>query len=49
MGFTVTAALVTSLIIDHFGWFHMPVHPANAWRVMGGVLMMVGITLIARF
>jgi bacterial/archaeal transporter family-2 protein len=49
MGLTVTAALITSLVIDHFGWFHMPVHSANAWRILGGVLMMVGIGLIAKF
>jgi bacterial/archaeal transporter family-2 protein len=47
MGFTVTAALVTSLVIDHCGWFHMPVHPANTWRIVGGLLMTAGIVLIA--
>lgn len=26
VGITVTAALVMSLLLDHFGWFHMPVH-----------------------
>lgn len=25
VGITVTAALVKSLIVDHYGWFHMPV------------------------
>ena len=49
VGFTVTAALVTSLVVDHFGLFHMPVHPANIWRVLGAVLMAGGIALIAKF
>lgn len=48
VGFTVTAALVMSLVLDHFGWFHLPVHAINLWRVLGAVLMIAGITLIAK-
>lgn len=49
MGITVTAALITSLIIDHYGWFRMDAHPINAWRLLGGALLVGGVTLIARF
>jgi transporter family-2 protein len=49
VGITVTAALITSLVVDHFGWFHMPVHAVNGWRVAGAGLMVGGIALIARF
>jgi transporter family-2 protein len=49
VGFTVTAALVTSLLVDHFGLFHMGVHALNIWRVLGALLMVGGIALIARF
>ena len=49
MGFTVTAALITSLVIDHFGWFRMEVHPINPWRALGGALLVGGVTLIAKF
>lgn len=49
MGLTVTAALVASLAIDQLGWFHMPVHPLNLWRILGAVLMIGGISLIASF
>jgi bacterial/archaeal transporter family-2 protein len=48
MGLTVTAALIASLVIDHFGWFRMDAHPLNLGRVGGAVLMIGGITLIAR-
>lgn len=47
-GFTVTAALITSLLIDHFGWLRMQRHPLNAGRVIGGVLLVGGISLIAK-
>ena len=49
VGITVTAALIASLVIDHFGLFHMPVHAINSWRIAGGVLMAMGVGLIAKF
>jgi transporter family-2 protein len=48
VGLTVTAALVTSLMVDHFGWFRMQVHPISIWRVLGGLLMVAGVALISR-
>lgn len=48
VGFTVTAALIASLVIDHFGWFRMDVHPLNVWRAIGGLLLIGGVSLIAR-
>jgi transporter family-2 protein len=48
VGITVTAALIMSLVLDHFGWFHMPVHATNPWRLGGAALMVGGIALIAR-
>lgn len=47
-GLTITAALLTSLAIDHFGLFDMDVHPINLYRVGGALLMVGGITLIAK-
>lgn len=49
VGFTVTAALIASLAIDHFGFFHMPLHAINIWRILGAALMAAGIALIAKF
>ncbi len=49
MGFTVTASLLASLAIDHFGWFRMDQHPMNIYRGIGGVLLIAGVALIAKF
>jgi transporter family-2 protein len=49
VGFTVTAALLMSLAIDHFGWLRMDQHPLNLWRALGGLLLVGGVTLIAKF
>src|SRR6204780_570379 len=48
VGLTVSAALITSLVVDHFGLLRMPVHPIGAWRIVGAALMIGGITLIAK-
>ena len=49
MGYTVTASLLASLAIDHFGWFRMDHHPMNVWRGLGAALLVGGVTLIAKF
>ena len=48
-GLTITANILMSLAIDHFGWFGMNVHPMGGWRVLGAALMVGGIALVARF
>ena len=48
-GLTITANLVFSLAIDHFGLLNMPVHAINGWRALGAALMIAGVTLIAVF
>ncbi len=48
-GLTITANILMSLAIDKFGWFGMEAHPLNGWRMIGAVLMVAGISLIAKF
>jgi transporter family-2 protein len=48
-GLTITANLLMSLAIDHFGWFGIQPHSLNIWRMLGGALMTAGIVLIALF
>lgn len=49
VGITVTAALITSLLVDHFGWFHMPSHAISLGRMVGAALMIAGVSLITKF
>jgi transporter family-2 protein len=49
IGLTVTAALIMSLAIDHFGWLRVQLHPITPWRAVGGVLLVCGVALIAKF
>jgi uncharacterized membrane protein YdcZ (DUF606 family) len=48
-GLIITANLLASLAIDQFGLMNMPLRALNVWRIIGGVLMAVGIILVFRF
>jgi transporter family-2 protein len=48
-GLTITANILMSLVIDHFGLFGIEQHSLNLWRVLGGALMTAGIVLISAF
>lgn len=48
-GVTITANLLASLAIDQFGLFGIAPHAMNPWRLAGAVLMVAGVTLIAKF
>ena len=49
LGLIVTAGVVTSILLDHFGLVGFKVHPAGLWRILGGALMIAGVGLVARF
>ena len=46
-GLIITANLLASLALDHFGWISMPVHTLGRARMLGAALMVAGISLIA--
>lgn len=42
----IVGQLSTSLLIDHYGWFGVPVHRISAMRLMGVVLLTLGVVLL---
>ena len=48
-GISITAALVTSVALDHFGLIGFRQHTASPARIAGCVLMVAGLWVIARF
>ncbi|MGX7707883.1 DMT family transporter [Methylobacterium sp. Gmos1] len=46
-GLTVTAGLVTSVLLDHYGWVGFAQHPAGLGRILGCGLMIAGVALIS--
>ncbi|MCJ2011758.1 DMT family transporter [Methylobacterium sp. J-076] len=49
LGLLVTAGVITSITLDNFGWVGFERHPATLWRILGSVLMVVGVSLVAFF
>ena len=47
--FTVSANVITSVVIDHFGWLHVPQHAITPARAAGAVLLVAGIALVTLF
>ena len=45
----VAGQLVTSLVLDHFGWLGFPQHGFSLPRVVGALLLGIGAWLISRF
>ena len=49
LGLLVTAGVLTSILLDHFGLVGFQQHSASLWRILGGVLMIAGVLLVAKF
>ena len=45
----VVGQLGTGLVIDHFGWFNVAVHPVSPARLIGAALLLAGLGLIRFF
>jgi transporter family-2 protein len=48
-GLSLTAALLTSIVLDQFGLMGFKPHPVTSLRAAGAALMIAGIWLIAKF
>ncbi len=49
IGLTVTAAIITSITMDHFGLVGFKQHTASWPRLLGAVLMIGGLALVSAF
>ena len=49
VGLTVTASIVASLVMDHYGLLGFKQHAAGPGRILGGHLMVAGMLLIGKF
>lgn len=44
----VFGQMVAALALDSFGWFGVPRIPLSPWRVVGAILLLVGVILMQR-
>ncbi|HTT42539.1 MAG TPA: DMT family transporter [Steroidobacteraceae bacterium] len=48
LALVVFGQLLSSLLIDHYGWLGFPQHPLSAVRLAGGALLFGGVLLVTR-
>lgn len=48
-GLVVAGQLMLSLLLDHFGWLEVSVHTFNWKRLIGALLVVVGVLIIRSF
>ncbi len=44
----IAGQLIASVVADHFGWFGNAVHPVSLFRIIGIVLMILGVFFIQK-
>lgn len=48
LALTLVGQMIAALIVDHYGAIGFPEQPVTVWRVVGVVLLVVGVLLIMR-
>lgn len=48
LGLALAGQLTTALVMDHFGWLGLPVHPITGTRLAGVAALGLGVWLISR-
>ena len=49
IGLVTAGQLVIALALDHFGWLGFEEHPINLWRIVGIILLILGVILLRQF
>ena len=46
MSYALSGQILIAIIASHLGWFDLPIKPLSAVKVMGAVLLIIGVLLI---
>ena len=46
MSYALSGQIAIAMLASHSGWFDLPVKPVNFFKVIGAVLLIVGVLLI---
>jgi bacterial/archaeal transporter family-2 protein len=46
LALVIAGQVITSVVIDHYGWLGAPIHRLSIPRIVGAVLLVVGVALI---
>lgn len=48
LSLVISGQIIAALALDHFGWAGYPQQPVNAQRLLGAILLIVGVLLVVR-
>jgi transporter family-2 protein len=48
LGVVVTGQILTSVVLDHYGWLGFTPNPVSLWRVVGVSLLLAGAVIVLR-
>lgn len=49
LGIVIIGKIFTAIAIDHFGWLGMKINKVNWKKILGAILMLIGISIIKQF
>jgi transporter family-2 protein len=49
MALLIAGQMAVSLVMDHYGLLGVAPQPISLWRILGAVLLFVGVVLIRKF
>lgn len=41
--------MLLSVVMDHYGWMALPVHPMNIGRIIGMLFLVIGVILVRKY
>ncbi|WP_266368251.1 DMT family transporter [Tellurirhabdus rosea] len=48
LSLSIAGQLLAAVLYDHYGLLGFAVHPANGWRILGVILMIVGVVMVVK-
>ena len=48
-GIIIAGQIAATLVMDHFGWLGFNLHPMNMARVIGAILLVMGVSLVLKY
>ena len=49
LSLAIAGQLITALALDHFGVFGIPAHPVSVGRIVGALLVMLGVVVVRQY
>ncbi len=48
IGLIITGQMLAAIALDHFGLVGFPVHSLSLWRIIGAILLLIGVVIVQR-